>query len=59
MEKKFDVNKLINDPDPFTRQVIKELRLIAKYHKAKYDALIDEGFNEHQALELCKTLSFK
>lgn len=26
----------------------------AKITKAKYDALIAEGFNERQALELCK-----
>ena len=26
----------------------------AKMHKSKYDALIREGFNEYQALELCK-----
>jgi len=24
--------------------------------KSKYDALIKEGFNDYQALELCKTL---
>lgn len=30
-------------------------QLDAKVRRAKYTALIDEGFNEHQALELCKS----
>jgi len=27
---------------------------MAKLHKAKYDALVAEGFTEVQAIELCK-----
>lgn len=35
---------------------IEHLRLIAKMTKAKYDALLKEGFSEEEALELSKTL---
>jgi len=31
-------------------------RMNAKLHKVKYDALIEQGFDEKQALELCKTV---
>ena len=32
------------------------MELMAKLHKIKYDALISQGFNNQQALELCKSL---
>ena len=31
-------------------------RMNAKLHKVKYDALIEQGFDEKQSLELCKTV---
>ncbi len=33
------------------------IKLQAKFHKAKYDALIKEGFEPEQALELCKKVT--
>lgn len=38
-------------------QIIEFQIVMAKIHKAKYDALIAEGFTEAQALELCKTVN--
>ena len=35
---------------------VKHLRWMAKMTRIKYDALIKEGFNKDQALELCKNL---
>ena len=33
-----------------------QMRWMARLTKIKYDALIKEGFNKNQALELCKNL---
>jgi hypothetical protein len=35
---------------------IEYLKLKAVLHKAKYDALIENGFTPEQALELCKDI---
>ena len=35
---------------------IEYLILSAKLHKAKYDALVENGFTPEQALELCKKI---
>lgn len=56
-----------NSPDEF-KDAIKALRdgmelhveyvvLQSKLHKVKYDALIKEGFDAAQALELCRFLT--
>tara|TARA_Y100000296_G_C5041590_1_gene190158 strand:+ start:312 stop:521 length:210 start_codon:yes stop_codon:yes gene_type:complete len=39
--------------DPETIEMMKS---VAKLSKIKYDELIRQGFNESQALELCKNL---
>ena len=39
--------------DPETIELMKS---VAKLSKIKYDELIRQGFNESQALELCKNL---
>ena len=36
--------------------LIEHSQLMAKLHKAKFDALKAEGFNDAQALELCKVV---
>lgn len=36
---------------------IKIIKLLAELRRAKYQAHIDQGFSEDQALELCKTIS--
>lgn len=36
--------------------MVETIRWIAKLNKAKYDALIAEGFDPKQALELCKSI---
>jgi len=35
-------------------QAVKEFALIERLQKAKYDALVAEGFTDKQAIELCK-----
>ena len=37
-------------------EMVASMKHIAKMTKIKYDALIKEGFNKDQALELCKNL---
>jgi len=37
-------------------QIIKVISITSRMHKAKYDALLAEGFTEQQSLELCKTI---
>lgn len=63
-----DKPKVVNLPDPDKLAADLErmkrnlpgteeyLRLLARLHKAKYDALIEAGFTPDQALELCKVL---
>ena len=34
----------------------KHMQTMAALQKAKYDALLKEGFNKEQALELCKNI---
>ena len=36
--------------------LIEHTQLMAKLHKAKFDALKTEGFDDAQALELCKVV---
>lgn len=36
--------------------MLEHIILTARLTKAKYDALIKEGFTKEQAIELCKTL---
>lgn len=38
--------------------MIDSMILQARLTRAKYDALIAQGFNEMQAIELCKQLTF-
>jgi len=54
------LDKLLNtanvkkhDPDV---ESVECFRRLAKMTKIKYDALIKEGFNKDQALELCKNI---
>ena len=47
------VNVKKHDPDDET---VESFRRMAWMTKIKYDALIKEGFNKDQALELCKNL---
>lgn len=42
--------ELISDMD----DLIESMILLARLTRAKYDALLSNGFTEHQALELCK-----
>lgn len=34
--------------------MIEHMNLMAQLHKAKFDALKEQGFSDEQALELCK-----
>ena len=36
--------------------LLEQITISARLAKAKYDALLKEGFTSDQALELCKTL---
>ena len=36
--------------------IVKLLPIYAKLHRAKYLSLIEQGFDEKQALELCKNI---
>ena len=37
-------------------EMVDSMRHIAKMTKVKYDELIKQGFDKHQALELCKNV---
>lgn len=50
----FSVADMLSNQEPLIAQAIKEYALIARLKKVKYDALIAEGFNDKQAIELCK-----
>lgn len=55
-EKKLNVADLLTSQEPLIAQAIKEFALMARLQKAKYDALVAEGFTPEQAIELCKKL---
>ena len=38
-------------------EMIEYVQVMATLHKAKYDALIKAGFNDPQAIELCKIIT--
>lgn len=42
--------------DAELRLYLSSIPMIAKIHRAKYLALIDEGFSKDEALELCKNI---
>lgn len=52
---KLNISEMLNNQEPLIAQAIKEYALIARLQKAKYDALVAEGFTDKQAIELCKT----
>lgn len=55
-KKNMNLVDLLNNKEPLIEQAIKEFNLIARLTKAKYDALVAEGFTPEQAIELCKRL---
>lgn len=55
-EKKLNVSEMLSNPEPLIAQAIKEYALLARLQKAKYDALVAEGFSDKQAIELCRTI---
>lgn len=54
---KLNIAEMLNNQEPLIAQAIKEFALLARLQKAKYDALVSEGFTEKQAIELCKTIN--
>ncbi len=56
MKDKIDIKEMLNNQEPFIAQAIKEFILLARLQKAKYDALVAEGFTDAQAIELCKKI---
>lgn len=55
-DKLLNISDMLNNQEPLIAQAIKEFALLARLQKAKYDALLAEGFTEKQAIELCKTI---
>ena len=56
-----------NNPPIITKKALDQMKIdlpgmleyiiiMAEMTKAKYDAMIDQGFTKEEALELCKTL---
>jgi len=56
MNEKIDIKEMLNNQEPLIAQAIKEFALLARLQKAKYDALVSEGFTDAQAIELCKKI---
>lgn len=56
MNSKLNITEMLNNQEPLIAQAVKEFSLLARLQKAKYDALVVEGFTEKQAIELCKTI---
>jgi hypothetical protein len=48
--------ELLSELEKNLPDIIEHITIMAKIHKHKYDALIKEGFNEKQALELCMVI---
>lgn len=51
-----DVANLVRMSNREFENLVQLLGINAKLHRAKFKALVDEGFSESQALELCKTI---
>ena len=47
---KIDIKDMLSNQEPLIAQAIKEFALLARLQKAKYDALVIEGFTETQAI---------
>jgi hypothetical protein len=56
MKEKIDIKEMLDNQEPLIAQAIKEFSLFARLQKAKYDALVSEGFTDAQAIELCKKI---
>lgn len=55
-KEKLNVSEMLSNPEPLIAQAIKEYAFLARLQKAKYDALVAEGFSDKQAIELCRAI---